>query len=1165
MSPWVAILSLTTLLGCPPQGSDPSTDEPDSDTVETDVVALGELVAIEIVPSAVLLTTPQEVRDLVAFGVDADGNRTLIEPSWTLDGDNVTLDGAQVVAEAALGSAVVTATHEGLTNIATIAVAPIQPGVLPLPDEDIASWTIHSDAASSPTLRFDFWPSASADYAVGDLVVSSGQAAISGRIISEEGDYFTVEAVPLAELFEDLSLHLDVPLETDSPSPARRSSPWYPRADCKLGGELLDLDLLEVDVNLQADLRAVVDIDLTPVGLDLFGTHAAVVEGSLVGDISIGHTVEVGLEGEIKCAYLAGEATVPIFGPFSVFFSPTFPYGAGLTLKGEVEGGELEVVTTTPVNMDIEMGFYCSPLDGVCDWVADFNREPLDWTTAWTFTNQLGRQALTVDGYVMVNMTGGWYAGTVPGPGGAEVPLSPLSAVTLQELKVGMRAYNTWAPMGPQLADDDYRAHGWIGPFHSHKAGFDIDVSATGIPDWFADLIDVDFVLIDETYEFPPFLASPTAELTLRNYPIQHGQTGVPELVITFDQNTPIGALPPIEGVFVHDVGDIDADELTPLTEWGATGAIEYVWPIPLDRGAEDQDLAVFYQWDNQRVTDRLEVSNAGYIEVLAFGSACDNHIDEDGDGWVDDEDPDCSVGSAEVGFEPSFECNDGVDNDGVGGTDASDEQCERADGVEAAEADCTDGLDNDLDTDVDCMDWDCLSVGNQCWCAIYDVDPDSAAQTTSMLVTLEGDNFGDELTAPNLSFGPGIVVSDAVRLADYLMEATVAVSCDAPVGVAQVQYAQSWEPPGTDCASAGRACLDGFEVIETPGCAVDEDGDGWCPGGVDLDEDGLCAGADELWGYPTGPTEVDCDDEEAAFAPGSIEDCADGLDADCDGLVDQADVDCLLHIAYVDPLPLQAETIAADIWGDGFQTDGGPPRLYAGPDVIISDAMWVDATHLTATLSSTCDAPAEAVQMQFAQPWEANGTPCTSSGRACFDLFEVIENPDCDIDVDGDGIPAAEDCDDTVAGAEVGAEERCDGVDNNCDQVVDEGCTGPTDHSGVLAGDEIWIEQAGPHRLTGDVTVPVGVTLTIEPGVTVTAGSGDELFVEGTMWALGTEDDPVCVHLRQDHAHARVLVRHRLQGWLDWRNPICSSAVREYWCSNARFYGVCPGFDDRV
>ncbi|MEA3487311.1 MAG: hypothetical protein U9R20_06605, partial [Thermodesulfobacteriota bacterium] len=72
---------------------------------------------------------------------------------------------------------------------------------------------------------------------------------------------------------------------------------------------------------------------------------------------------------------------------------------------------------------------------------------------------------------------------------------------------------------------------------------------------------------------------------------------------------------------------------------------------------------------------------------------------------------------------------------------------------------------------------------------------------------------------------------------------------------------------------------------------------------------------------------------------------------------------------------------------------------------------------------------------------------------------------------------------------------------------------------SGSLVVDEVW---SGTINLTGDVTVPQGVTLTIEAGTEVvfpaesddTAGGHDtaltELIVNGSLVAVGTEGSPI-------------------------------------------------------
>jgi hypothetical protein len=53
----------------------------------------------------------------------------------------------------------------------------------------------------------------------------------------------------------------------------------------------------------------------------------------------------------------------------------------------------------------------------------------------------------------------------------------------------------------------------------------------------------------------------------------------------------------------------------------------------------------------------------------------CSDGVDNDGDGWLDAADPDCFLGTEEVGLGPT-QCNDGVDNDGDTVTDNEDPHC---------------------------------------------------------------------------------------------------------------------------------------------------------------------------------------------------------------------------------------------------------------------------------------------------------------------------------------------------------------------------------------------------------------------------------------------------------------------------------------------------------
>ena len=69
------------------------------------------------------------------------------------------------------------------------------------------------------------------------------------------------------------------------------------------------------------------------------------------------------------------------------------------------------------------------------------------------------------------------------------------------------------------------------------------------------------------------------------------------------------------------------------------------------------------------------------------------------------------------------------------------------------------------------------------------------------------------------------------------------------------------------------------------------------------------------------------------------------------------------------------------------------------------------------------------------------------------------------------------------------------------------------TEVAGGINVDAIWSRAESPYRLTGDVVVQVGATLTIESGVEVraaTAGGDVELIVRGALVAEGTEAAPI-------------------------------------------------------
>jgi len=66
----------------------------------------------------------------------------------------------------------------------------------------------------------------------------------------------------------------------------------------------------------------------------------------------------------------------------------------------------------------------------------------------------------------------------------------------------------------------------------------------------------------------------------------------------------------------------------------------------------------------------------------------------------------------------------------------------------------------------------------------------------------------------------------------------------------------------------------------------------------------------------------------------------------------------------------------------------------------------------------------------------------------------------------------------------------------------------GTTVYAGAVSG--AWSAAGSPYRIEGDITVPAGQTLTIEPGVTVSFQNWYALTVNGTLLAQGTAGQPI-------------------------------------------------------
>jgi MYXO-CTERM domain-containing protein len=244
---------------------------------------------------------------------------------------------------------------------------------------------------------------------------------------------------------------------------------------------------------------------------------------------------------------------------------------------------------------------------------------------------------------------------------------------------------------------------------------------------------------------------------------------------------------------------------------------------------------------------DNVASVNSAAVEL------CTDLADNDCDGLPTVEDPECAqvVDADDDGYCLSGRDlnadGDCLDNGEPGATvDCDDTQPTANPG---AFENCTDTVDNDCDGDIDMLDSACTGEAdedNDGFCPIgSDLNDDGDCLD-------DGESLGEgDCNDQNASVNPNIaeVCTDVVD---------------------------------NDC--------DGFPDFRDLDCAdlADSDEDGFCPLGIDLNDDGNCAGTNESDG-----SAQDCNDANQLVYPTALEICTDATDQDCDGEPSLGDPDC--------------------------------------------------------------------------------------------------------------------------------------------------------------------------------------------------------------------------------------------------------------------------------
>jgi hypothetical protein len=307
----------------------------------------------------------------------------------------------------------------------------------------------------------------------------------------------------------------------------------------------------------------------------------------------------------------------------------------------------------------------------------------------------------------------------------------------------------------------------------------------------------------------------------------------------------------------------------------GPTGQPNYSDPLDADFGymLVEVDRVTEYQVEADLTGDLIVAYSTGEFGLFDYGHPldsagdCGDCLDGDGDGWADDEDPDCDDAYRSDGSDESednltygmFTCNDGLDNDSDGLVDADDDDCGAGDELES---NCDNGIDDDGDGWTDEDDAECGEDGSG-----IELGDHNLAWTCSDGEDTDGDGW-DDFTDPDCVWGGA--AEQGYRM-DLPCNDGVDNDFNRDIDADDVYCANEGPEADAEAPSMSSNCADGVDNIT--------DSDGY----IDA-RDPDCEVDDYKW-------ELDSAWEEGDQPV--VPTCYDGLDNDSDGCIDAEDPDC--------------------------------------------------------------------------------------------------------------------------------------------------------------------------------------------------------------------------------------------------------------------------------
>ncbi|HEX7001482.1 MAG TPA: Ig-like domain-containing protein [Trueperaceae bacterium] len=336
-------------------------------------------------PGALLLTTEGETANLTAEVLDAAGNTIEAEVTWSSSDPqlvSVNPEG-EVTVTGPLGTAQVTATAKGVTAFpATVVVAKPVDGAILLHDEDVISASVGVEGTSDPVRqRIVLRPEV--DPQPGDVIIGAEELTIGGvieTVIPNDGGTEVVyRPLPPQELFEQLIVDVDVDASTAPVVPVGEladdvtlhvEAPGVTSASLREG-----LDGKFLTCKGEATYASITGLNTTIENGIHFRLHFSdgvadpeptllLVTGKLVQKISSGLSIKAGYTGTYTCKADLFNIPLPISGVAALVAKPVIPIGVVGSVSGSITAAGLTVTVESTDGLELDAGFTYDPTDG---------------------------------------------------------------------------------------------------------------------------------------------------------------------------------------------------------------------------------------------------------------------------------------------------------------------------------------------------------------------------------------------------------------------------------------------------------------------------------------------------------------------------------------------------------------------------------------------------------------------------------------------------------------------------------------------------------------------------------------------------------------------------------------------------------------------------------